>query len=197
MDKVWSPNTRCTIAPCLTSSSFRCYYCLFGKGHTCNLNCEKILQGKLHVMVLHYTICMLEPHEEVVTQYLLILVPLTLHTRWPKLGIVCTGKGRPWQIEFPHPAYSLVSEFRVAGATSQRTTVLSETRLSVQWPYEWWSTVTVDYWTSKCYSEATFQWLFCVTLNKNSVQFSFRSTTEQDNANKVSQSLYTWKSMEH
>lgn len=51
--------------------------------------------GKPHVMLLYYTVRMFEAHEEVVTKYLLILVPLILHTRWPKLCIVCTEKGRP------------------------------------------------------------------------------------------------------
>lgn len=46
-----------------------------------------------------------------------ILVPLILHTHWPKLCIVCTEKGRPWQIEFFHPAYPLFSEFCAAGSS--------------------------------------------------------------------------------
>lgn len=67
------------------------------------------------------TLRVLEGHEEVVPQYLLILVPLLRHTRWPKLCIVCTGKSRTWQIEFHHPAYSMVREFHVAGAASSKS----------------------------------------------------------------------------
>ena len=47
--------------------------------------------------------------------------PAVLHTHWLKQSIVCSEKGRPWQIEFLHPAYLLVSGLHVAAVTYSKS----------------------------------------------------------------------------